>query len=480
MHSRSARAGTRSRCWSASALVGLGGLYALYEAGEHGGELVYSYAGGVGIRTGAPEDVGRLLLAGLYHQAQLDRKAQRPEDAAVLIELAARRFPSDPGVQLAAAESLLLDRKDAAAAVAALERTSVPPDDRRLRTRRAFLLADAFESQGNKAGALAALEPLAAEFPQNERLKKRIDSSAAAARAELARGRRALDWAASRVRRPASHEAAHLQAHRDPLEEGPRRRRAARRDRLRPHEAGRRRSSRASVARQLGVGQPVIREALLDLEHQGFVQRVPYRGTSVTKLGPEEIEQIQQHARRARGARDRAGARPRDARGREGAARHSWRAWRKSAEAGTSRSSTTATWRCTARSGSCPGNKYLADALERAVVPMLTFFYLSSGQIGELHAQSVASHAALVEAVAAPTPRRIASARPSETLRDQSLGARRTPPLVARTPLIRNVVGVDPSGRIRASGARIARITHCNQRIEPVASAGRSPARRLH
>jgi uncharacterized membrane protein len=159
----------------ASALVGLGGLYALYEAGEHGGELVYSYAGGIGIRTGAPEDVGRLLLAGLYHQAQLDRKAQRPEDAAVLIEMAARRFPSDPGVQLAAAESLLLDRKDAAAAVAALERTSVPPDDRRLRTRRAFLLADAFESQGNKAGALAALEPLAAEFPQNERLKKRID-----------------------------------------------------------------------------------------------------------------------------------------------------------------------------------------------------------------------------------------------------------------------------------------------------------------
>ena len=110
----------------ASALVGLGGLFVLYEAGEHGGKLVYSYAGGVGIRTGAPEDVGRLLLAGLYHQAQLDRKAQRPEDAAALIELAARRFPADPGVQLAAGESLLLDRKDAAAAVTALERTSVP------------------------------------------------------------------------------------------------------------------------------------------------------------------------------------------------------------------------------------------------------------------------------------------------------------------------------------------------------------------
>ena len=59
----------------ASALVGVGGLLLLYEAGEHGGELVYSYAGGIGIRSGAPEDVGRLLLAGLYHQAQLDRKS---------------------------------------------------------------------------------------------------------------------------------------------------------------------------------------------------------------------------------------------------------------------------------------------------------------------------------------------------------------------------------------------------------------------
>jgi uncharacterized membrane protein len=158
-----------------SAVVGLGGLYTLYEAGARGGELVYSYAGGVGIRTGAPEDVGRLLLAGLYHQAQLDRKAQRPEDAAALMELAAQRFPADPNVQLAAAESLLLDRKDAATAVAAIERINVPPEDRRLRVRRAFLLADAFESQGNKAAAITTLEQLGTDFPGSERLKARIE-----------------------------------------------------------------------------------------------------------------------------------------------------------------------------------------------------------------------------------------------------------------------------------------------------------------
>jgi uncharacterized membrane protein len=158
-----------------SALVGVGGLYLLYEAGSRGGELVYSYAGGVGIRTGQPEDVGRLLLAGLYQQAQLDRKAQHPEDAAALMELAARRFPADPNVQLAAAESLLLDRKDAAAAVTAIERINVPSDDRRMRFRRAFLLADAYESQGNKAAAISTLEPLSAEMPQNQRLKSRIE-----------------------------------------------------------------------------------------------------------------------------------------------------------------------------------------------------------------------------------------------------------------------------------------------------------------
>ena len=160
----------------ASALVGLGGLFVLYEAGKHGGELVYSYAGGVGIRTGAPEDVGRPLLAGLYHQAQLDREAGRPEDAAALVELAARRFPADPSVQLAAADSLLVDRKDPAAAVTALERINVTPDDRRMRMRHGWLLADALVAQGDTKAAIAELERLSAELPRgSERLKKRIE-----------------------------------------------------------------------------------------------------------------------------------------------------------------------------------------------------------------------------------------------------------------------------------------------------------------
>src|SRR5262249_22404840 len=38
------------------------------------------------------------------------------------------------------------------------------------------------------------------------------------------------------------------------------------------------------IAEQLGVGQGLIREALIELEHQGFVTRTPFSGTQVNKL----------------------------------------------------------------------------------------------------------------------------------------------------------------------------------------------------
>jgi DNA-binding GntR family transcriptional regulator len=46
------------------------------------------------------------------------------------------------------------------------------------------------------------------------------------------------------------------------------------------------------LAQQLGVGQGLIREALIDLEHQGFVQRIPFAGTQVTELTIEDAQQI--------------------------------------------------------------------------------------------------------------------------------------------------------------------------------------------
>src|SRR5262245_31527026 len=46
------------------------------------------------------------------------------------------------------------------------------------------------------------------------------------------------------------------------------------------------------IAQQLGVGQGLIREALIELEHQGFVQRIPYAGTQVTELSLQDVQQI--------------------------------------------------------------------------------------------------------------------------------------------------------------------------------------------
>lgn len=157
-----------------AAVVGMLALVAVYEAAEHGGELVYGYAGGVGIRSGDPRDVERLFLAGVYHQALADRKMGRSEQAAELIALAARRFSSDLEVRLLAAESHLLDQKDPQRAIDALAAIEVPPDNRALRTRRALLQADAFEAGGQKDAAIAVLQPILEAYPTATRVKDRL------------------------------------------------------------------------------------------------------------------------------------------------------------------------------------------------------------------------------------------------------------------------------------------------------------------
>jgi uncharacterized membrane protein len=159
-----------------SGVVGLAGLFCLYEAAEHGGELVYSYAGGVGIRSGEPEDVGRLLLAGLYHQAQLDRKAKRSEEASRLIAEMTRRFPGDLEVQMLSAESLLLDVKDAEGALAALDRLSVPQDSRRLVLRHGVLRSDALLMSGRAGEARELLEGLSSRYPDSATVKEKLES----------------------------------------------------------------------------------------------------------------------------------------------------------------------------------------------------------------------------------------------------------------------------------------------------------------
>jgi len=157
-----------------SGVVGVVGLYMIYETAEHGGELVYSYAGGVGTKSGDTADVSRLLLAGLYQQAMLDRREKRPQAAAEMIEQMARRWPDDLTIRFMAAESRLLDRKDPRGALAALAAIQVPPNDPRAALRRGFLMADAYVAAGRADSARVVLEALARDFPDNPRITDRL------------------------------------------------------------------------------------------------------------------------------------------------------------------------------------------------------------------------------------------------------------------------------------------------------------------
>ena len=158
--------------FAASALVGLVGLGALYEAAEHGGELVYSYAGGPGLRTGKPEDVGRLFVAGTYAQAMQDRQAGRRESAAGLFETLAARFSDDAEVQLLAVDSLIQDRQDPQAALAKLQSLTLPEN---LRIRGSLLEVNAHVAAGDRDAARAVLDALKAKYPEDRQILRRIE-----------------------------------------------------------------------------------------------------------------------------------------------------------------------------------------------------------------------------------------------------------------------------------------------------------------
>lgn len=148
-----------------TALGGLAGLWVIYETGEHGGELVYDYAGGPGIRSGKPEDLTHLLVAGLYTRAMADRAAGDKDGAARLIDELVRRMPDDPSLKWVVLESKIKDRGDAAGALAELRSTTPAADDRRGVFRKALLTADAFKALGQVDSARATLAELDQKFP---------------------------------------------------------------------------------------------------------------------------------------------------------------------------------------------------------------------------------------------------------------------------------------------------------------------------
>jgi uncharacterized membrane protein len=158
-----------------SAIVGVGGAYEIYDVGRLGGELVYAYAGGVGIRSGDSTDVNRLLLAAMYDRAQLDRTQKNALGAAQAFAELAAKFPNDATVQLLQVESLMQDKLDFTGALAGLARIPTPPDSARMYTRYEMDRADALVGAGQKDAARTILKALAARFPTAKRIQDKLD-----------------------------------------------------------------------------------------------------------------------------------------------------------------------------------------------------------------------------------------------------------------------------------------------------------------
>jgi uncharacterized membrane protein len=158
-----------------SAAIGLVGAFLLYEAAEHGGEIVYSYAGGVGTRSGEAEDVERLLIAGLHQKATLEREAGNKEEAARLIEEMARQRPTDIEIQLTYASSLLTDRGDPSASMGRLQAIRIPEGNETLDVRHGMIMADVYQALNQPDSARLFLEALAQRYPESPRLRTRLD-----------------------------------------------------------------------------------------------------------------------------------------------------------------------------------------------------------------------------------------------------------------------------------------------------------------
>ena len=151
----------------ASGIGGIAAAVVLYQAGEAGGKLVYSYAGGVGLRSGDPADVQRLLVAGLYHQARAARAAGNHAEAARLVDELALQRPGDPSIPFLQAEAMIRDRQDFSGALVLLAAQAPDSANNRLNIQKGLLASEAYDSLGQPDSARVTLEALAAKFPKN-------------------------------------------------------------------------------------------------------------------------------------------------------------------------------------------------------------------------------------------------------------------------------------------------------------------------
>jgi DNA-binding GntR family transcriptional regulator len=156
------------------------------------------------------------------------------------------------------------------------------------------------------------------------------------------------------------------------------------------------------IAHELGSGIPLVREALVALEHQGFVQKTPYKGTTVTKLEPKQIQdnfqlRVELEPLAIEWAKtnvtpgDIAELRRLIARMEKAAADLDLdQFYQNDLE-----------WH--RKLWALSGNSYLEDVLERLVVPLFAFFVMKTSHEKEAYIESAEMHARIVEALATGT-----------------------------------------------------------------------------
>lgn len=153
------------------------------------------------------------------------------------------------------------------------------------------------------------------------------------------------------------------------------------------------------MAHELGSGIPLVREALVALEHQGFVQKIPYKGTTVTKLEPKQIQdnfQLRVELEPLAVEWASGNVTPADIRELRDLIRRMESA---AAELDLDQFyQNDLEWH--RKLWGLSGNAYLADTLERLVVPLFAFFVMKTSHEKEAYVESAATHARIVEALA--------------------------------------------------------------------------------
>jgi DNA-binding GntR family transcriptional regulator len=154
----------------------------------------------------------------------------------------------------------------------------------------------------------------------------------------------------------------------------------------------------SKLAQQLGAGIPLIREALIELEHQGYVQKIPYKGTTVTRLERSDVEKIfrlrvELESLAIDWAKD--GVTPADIEHLRGITMK----MKEGAQALNLDQFYLNDLAFHRKLWEMSGNEYLVECLERIVVPLFAFFLMKDRRKRESYLVSAAQHEKIVEAL---------------------------------------------------------------------------------